>query len=68
MNPLMRPAPDSGGEKEDVRVELTGTWREKERHLLTNWTEEHLKEVGMTRYFRTEQEKQEKKQVGEERL
>lgn len=33
MNPLMQPAPDSHGEKEDVRAELTGTWRE-ERHLL----------------------------------
>lgn len=34
MNPLMQPALDSGGEKEEVRAELTGTWREKERHLL----------------------------------
>jgi hypothetical protein len=33
-----------------VRTELTGTWRQHERLLLTNWTQEHLKEVGMTPY------------------
>lgn len=40
----------NGSEGGEVRTELTWTWRGHERHLMTNWTREHLKEVGMTPY------------------
>lgn len=60
MKPLTQRKWDHGSKGGEVKMELAGTWMGHERHLLTNWTQEHLKEVGMTPKLRKKNRKRSK--------